>query len=173
MRIKTIIFGMAIGILALTGCGYVPSSHAARNLFGDSVYVSVDIDRAEPENAPYVKDALNSIVINRFGAHLAPKATAANVIRVAYRGSYFYPLTYRNGYVTRYRVFVNVHFDMLTKKGKLSKTIRSIYDADIQESALASSTLRIEAIRKGLEKAMDQFVAYASARGLMPDKQKK
>ncbi len=166
--------GIVLGVFFLVnGCGYIPSSHAMKNLFDDAVYVEVNVDRGEPENAPYVKDELNRIILNRFGGRIVPKSQAKTFIYVSYAGSYFRPLTYRDGYVTRYRVYVNVIFDMLTKKGELHKKIRSIYDADIQESSLASSTLRIEAIRKGLEKAMDQFVAYASAKGLMPDKQKK
>jgi len=59
---------------------------------------------------------------------------------------------------------------MITKKGKLSKTITTIHDADIDQSALSSSALRIEAIRKGLEKAMDEFLAYASAKGVLSAK---
>ena len=158
--------------LLLTACGYKPSAHAIQNLFSDTVYVEVKVDRAEPENAPYLKDEMNRMVYTRFKGRVVPKDQAQSKIVVSYAGSRFTPLTYTDGYVTRYRVHVRVHFDMVTKQGKLSKTITTIYDSDIDESALSSSALRIEAIRKGLEKAMDEFLAYATAKGMLSAKSK-
>jgi hypothetical protein len=154
----------------LSGCGYKPSAHVVRNLFADSVYVEVKVDRVEPENAPYLKDEMNRMVYTRFKGHIVPKDQAESQIIVSYNGSRFIPVTYTDGYVTRYSVRVRVHFDMVTKKGKLSKTITTIHDADIDQSALSSSALRIEAIRKGMEKAMDEFLAYASAKGVLSAK---
>jgi len=160
--------------LFLSACGYQPSSHVVKNLFEtDSVYVEVEVDRAEPENAPFVKDELRRMVYNRFKGHIVPKDQAKSQIYVSYSGTYFRPLSYENGYVTRYRVYTRVKFKMLTKDGVISKNINTIYEADIQESALTSSAIRIEAIRKGLEKAMDEFMAYVSARSLQPKKEKK
>jgi len=161
---------LMVALLLLTACGYKPSSHAIRNLFADTVYVEVNVDRAEPENAPFIKDEMNRIVYNRFKGHVASKEIAKSRIYISYAGSSFTPLTYTDGYVTRYRVNVNVRFNMVTKKGKLSKTISTSHESDIQKSSLSSSTLRIEAIRKGLEKAMDEFLAYASAEGMLDSK---
>ena len=161
-------------VLFLSACGYQPSSHVVKNLFDtDSVYVEVEVDRAEPENAPFVKDELRRMVYNRFKGHIVPKDQAKSQIYVSYSGTYFRPLSYENGYVTRYRVYTRVNFKMLTKDGVINKRINTIYEADIQESALTSSAIRIEAIRKGLEKAMDEFMAYVSARSLQPKKEKK
>jgi len=159
--------------LVLSACAYQPSSHVIKNLFSDSIYVEVEVDRAEPENAPYVKDELRRIVYNRFKGHIVPKDQAESQIYASYSGTYFRPLSYENGYVTRYRVYTRVKFKMLTKDGLISKNINTIYEADIQESALTSSAIRIEAIRKGLEKAMDEFMAYVSARALQKEKEMK
>jgi len=160
--------------LFLSACSYQPSSHVVKNLFAtDSVYVEVEVDRAEPENAPFVKDELRRMVYNRFKGHIVPKDQAESQIYVSYSGTYFRPLSYENGYVTRYRVYTRVNFRMLTKDGVINKKINTVYEADIQESALSSSAIRIEAIRKGLEKAMDEFMAYVSARSLQPKKEKK
>jgi hypothetical protein len=153
-------------VLLLSACGYKPSSHAIKNIFADTVYVEVVVDRAEPENAPFLKDELNRIVYTRFKGHIVPKAQAQSQLRVSYAGSTFTPLTYEDGYVTRYRANIGVHFDMLTKKGRIKKTINSVFESDIHVSSLYSSTLRTEAIRKGLEKALDQFLAYVSAKGM-------
>ena len=162
---KFLIFNFLL--LMITACGYKPSSHAIKNIFSDTVYVEVVVDRAEPENAPFLKDELNRIVYTRFKGRVVPKAQAQSQLRVVYAGSTFTPLSYNEGYVTRYRVNVRVHFAMVTKQGKLTKNIHTVYESDIQASSLSSSALRTEAIRKGLEKALDEFLAYVSAKGTL------
>ena len=156
---------LVTAMLLLTACGYKPSSHFIQNIFADSIYVEVKVDNVEPENAPFIKDEINRLVYTRFKGHIAPKDVAKSKIIVSYDGSSYTPLTYKDGYVTRYRTNIHVHFDMLTKDGKLSKDISSVVESDIQESSLTSSTLRTEALRKGLAKALDEFMAYVSAKG--------
>ena len=153
-------------MLMISACGYKPSSHVIKNIFADSVYVEVIVDRVEPENAPFVKDEMNRLVYTRFKGRVVPKNQAESQIRIAYSGSTFTPLAYENGYVTRYRANIRVRFDMITKKGRMKKNISTIFESDIQASSLASSTLRTEAIRKGLEKALDEFLAYVSAKSV-------
>ena len=165
MKIKSLFF-MLIVLMILSACGYKPSSHIIKNIFADSVYVEVIVDRAEPENAPFVKDEMNRLVYTRFKGRVVPKNQAESQIRIAYSGSTFTPLAYEKGYVTRYRANIRVHFDMISKKGRMQKNISTIFESDIQSSSLASSTLRTEAIRKGLEKALDEFLAYVSARSV-------
>jgi len=153
-------------LLILTAYGYKPSSYYAQNLFDKNVYVEVVVDSADPENAPFIKDELNRMVYNHFGGRIVPKSQADSQIIVHYSGSRFVPLAYENGYIVRYRADVRVYFDMITKHGKISKSIHAVQDSDIQPSSYFSSALRIEAIRKGLEKALDQFLAYASVKGM-------
>ena len=150
-------------LFILTACGYKPSSQVIKSTFEDTVYVDVVVDRVEPENAPFVKDEMNRLIYTRFKGRVASKEQAESQIRVTYAGTTFAPLAYENGYVTRYRATVRVVFDMMTKKGRFSKRISAIHEADIHASSLASSALRTEAIRKGLEKALDEFMAYVSA----------
>lgn len=163
--LKFLIFNSSF--LILTACGYKPSSHMIKNIFEDSVYVEVNVDRVEPENAPFIKDEINRLIYTRFKGRVASKAEAKSQIRLSYAGSTYIPLAYKDGYVTRYRAHIRVHFDMLNKEGKTSKTIVSIVESDIQSSSLTSSALRTEAIRKGLEKALDEFLAYVSAKGMI------
>ena len=156
-----------IALLLFTACGYKPSSHALRTLFAQRVYVEVVVDRAEPENAPYIKDEMNRIVMQRLGRSLVDKAHAQTTLHIAYNGSRFIPLNYRDGYVTRYRTKVQVDFSLHSPKGDLKKRITTQHESDIYPSALSSSQQRIDAIRQGLEKALDEFLAYASAKGLL------
>ena len=156
-------------VLLVSACGYKPSSHMIQNVFSDTVYVEVMIDRVEPENAPFLKDEMNRLVYTRFKGRVVSKEKAQSQIRLSYAGSTFTPLAYKDGYITRYRANIRVKFDMVNKEGKVSKTISSIVESDILQSSLASSALRTEAIRIGLEKALDQFLAYASAKGMLKE----
>ncbi len=162
LTINSLLFTL-IGLL-LVSCGYKPSSHYIKKTFEDTVYVEVVVDRVEPENAPFVKDEMNRLVYNRFKGHVTSKEQAGSSIRISYSGSTFTPLAYENGYVTRYRANVKVRFDMKTKQGKETKRINAVVESDIDASALSSSQARIEAIRLGLEKALDEFLAYVSAK---------
>jgi len=158
-------------VLLLSACGYKPSSQMTKNIFADTVYVEVLVDRVEPENAPFLKDEMNRLVYTRFKGRVVPKEQAQSQIRLSYAGSTFIPLAYANGYVTRYRANIRVDFDMITKEGRVQKTISSIVESDIQASSLTTSALRIEAIRLGLEKALDEFLAYVSAKGMLKEDQ--
>ncbi len=156
-------------VFIVTACGYKPSSHVIKNIFADTVYVEVIVDRVEPENAPYVKDEMNRLVYTRFKGRVTSKAEAKSQIRIAYSGSTFTPLAYEDGYVTRYRANVYVRFNMITKDGQVKKKIHATHEEEIQASSLTSSTLRTEAIRQGLEKALDEFLAYVSAKGMLKE----
>ena len=156
-------------VFLISACGYKPSSHMTKHIFTDTVYVEVLVDRAEPENAPFLKDEMNRLVYTRFKGQVVAKEQAQSQIRLSYAGSTFTPLAYKEGYVTRYRTNVKVRFDMVNKEGKVSKTISSIVESDIEESSLASSALRTEAIRIGLGKALDEFLAYVSAKGMLKE----
>ena len=168
---RTIVkFWMSVSmVLLVSACGYKPSSHMIQNVFPDTVYVEVIVDRAEPENAPFIKDEMSRLVYTRFKGRVVSKEEAQSQIRLSYEGSTFVPLSYKGGYVTRYRANIKVKFDMVTKEGRVSKTISSIVDSDIQESSLTSSALRTEAIRIGLGKALDEFLAYVSAKGMLKE----
>ena len=156
-------------LFLFTSCGYKASSTLINNVFDETIYVEVEVDGAEPENAPFLKDEMNRMVYTRFKGRVVSKEEAKSQIRLRYKGSSFTPLAYENGYVTRYRANIKVHFDMVTKEGKVSKDIRSVVDADIQASSLTSSAIRTEAIRRGLEKALDEFLAYVSAKGMLTE----
>jgi len=161
------LFLITLTVLVFTACGYKPSAHYIKNIFSDSVYVEVEVDAIEPENAPFIKDEMNRLVYQRFGGRVVSKAEATSEIHVSYRGSSYFPLAYEEGYVTRYRVTIRVAFTMKTKDGAvLTKRIATRVESDIQASSLTSSALRVEALRQGLAKALDEFLAYVTAKGM-------
>ena len=168
-RIKFL--AISIILILLTACGYKPSSTVIQNLFNDDIYVEVHVDRVEPENAPFVQDEMNRLVYTRFKERITNDKNAKNKIYINYEGSSFRGVSYDSrGFVTRYRVNIYVDFKMHTKKGIIIKRISTITEEDIKPSSTKSSKLRIEAIRKGLEKALDEFLAYASVKGILKTK---
>jgi len=159
-------------MLMLTSCGYKPSSHYIKKVFPNSVYVEVDVDTIEPENTPYIKDEMNRLVYTRFKGRVTSKKLAQSKIFITYKGTKYTPLAYKDGYVTRYRADVYVKFRMEDKEGMMKKSIHSRVESDIQTSSLTSSTLRTEAIRQGLAKALDEFIGYISAKGMQNNREK-
>jgi len=160
-----------IAFFMMAGCGYKPSSHYIKNVFDDTVYVDVIVSRAEPENAAYVKDALHHMIIARFGGKVVPKAQAESVITASYDGTTFTPIGYdSNGYIVRYDANVRVKFAMKTTKGGFQRSISARVQENISASSTLSSSLRIEAIRVGMAKALDQFLAYAALQGALKEK---
>lgn len=173
---RGVVTGFVAAVLLLVGCGYKPSSHYIRNVFDETVFVNVIVSPSEPENAVYVKDALHRMVITRFGGRIVPRAEAESVVTVSYDGTSFSPVSYdSNGYITRYRARIHMHFKLSRKKGKgFSRGISSTVEENIGASSTLSSALRIEAIRTGMARALDQFLAYAAAEGVLrEDKAKK
>ncbi len=154
-------------VLGFAGCGYQPSSQMVKKVFDESVFVTVDIDTIEPENAPYLTDELRRLIITRFDGKIAAKQEANNIIHVSYKGTKFMPLSYdKYGYVTRYQTTVKVDFTLKTKTGKIiSKTITETVQEGTSDNAIHSSVLRTSSIKAGLAKAVDSFMAYISALG--------
>jgi len=181
---------LSISLLILIGCGYKPSAHYIKNVFNDTVFVDVKVSTSEPENAVYVKDALHRMVITRFQGKVVPKEQAESILEASYDGTNFAPVSYdSNGYITRYRATVRMKFKLTHKKLKassttiakkpltstttakksLSRSISAYVEEDIHASSSLSSSLRILAIRKGMEKALDQFLAFVAAKGMIEE----
>jgi len=154
-------------LIVSVGCGYKPSAHYIKNIISGSVFVDVKVDPKEPENAAYVKDALHQMILTRFKGSLAPKKEASNLIVASYKGTSFNPVSYSNGYITRYRAEIKMEFELVTPKGRFVRHIKSEVEENINASSRLSSALRIEAIKRGMAKALDQFLAYASTQGLL------
>ncbi len=160
-----------IAFFVLAGCGYKPSSHYISKAFDDTVYVDVLVSPSEPENAVYVNDALRNMVISRFGGKVVPKAEAKTIIVASYDGTSFNPVSYDgNGYITRYRANVRMKFQIQTSKKSYQRSITSTIEENINASSTLSSALRIEAIRVGMARALDQFLAYVAAQGALKEK---
>ena len=164
---------LTLSFLILVGCGYKPSAHYIKNVIDGSIYVHVIVDAKEPENAAYIKDALHQMILTRFRGSLAPKESAENVIVASYEGTRFTPISYKNGYITRYRAEIKMEFELRGTKMHFKRKIETQVEENISGSSRLSASLRIEAIKRGMAKALDQFLAYASTNGVLVEEAQK
>ena len=153
-------------ILSFFGCGYRPSSTVTPKTIGGKVYTEVKVSLSDPENAVLVKDALNSAIQSRLKSRLTTKNKADSIIKVVYKSIKFDPLQYdKNGYVIYYQANINLKFQFIKNNKIKERLITGRYSFPIRPSAIISTSLRFEAIKKGSIKALDQFIAYLSSLG--------
>jgi hypothetical protein len=154
--------------LLFTACGYKPSSHYTKKIVGERVYTEVEVSLSDPENAVLIKDALNKALFSRLKSKATRKSRADSSIYVAYDNIRFVPLQYdKNGYVVHYQAYITLGFTFKKKDIIEKKQIVGRYDFPIRPSAIISNDLRFKAIEQGSIKALDQFIAYLSAKGVL------
>ena len=156
-------------ILFLGGaCGYRPSAHFTPHVIGERVYTEVEVSLSDPENSVLTKDALNRALYSRFKSLATRKADAQSQIHVLYQSIDFIPLQYdRNGYVVQYQANIKLKFRLIKGKQHEERLIIGRYEFPIRPSAIISNDLRFKAIEQGSMHALDQFIAYVSAKGLL------
>jgi len=154
-------------VLMLTSCGYRPSSHFTSKTIGEKVYTEVDVSLSDPENAVLVKDALNRALYSRLKSLATTKEEADSTIKVAYDSIKFRPLQYdKNGYVVYYQANIRLRFELIRGDSREERVIMGRYEFPVRPSAIISNDLRFKAIERGSIRALDQFIAYISSKGL-------
>jgi hypothetical protein len=159
---------LTVAMLLLTSCGYKPSSHYTKKIVGENVYTEVEVSLSDPENAVLIKDALNRALYRRLKSKATRKRDADSSIYVAYDNIRFVPLQYnKNGYVVHYQAYITLGFTFIKGEVTEKRQIVGRYEFPIRPSAIISNDLRFKAIEQGSIKALDQFIAYISAKGLL------
>ncbi len=160
-------FAASLLLLALlAGCGYMPASHYARNVVGESVSTEVAILMEDPQNSVIIKDAVDTAVITKFRSALVSRNHSATHLKIVVGSIDFAPLQYDvNGYIVTYRTTVTMNILRTTEGKSAEYTTRGIYDFAIEPNAIISDQARFEAIRRGADKALDAFIARLAAEG--------
>jgi len=154
--------------ILFTACGYKPSVYAAQKLVGQKVYTQVDVSLSDPENAVLTKDALNTALQIRLKRKVTKEQSADSSIYVFYNNIRFIPLQYnRNGYVVFYQAHITLDFTFKKDTIKEHRKIVGRYEFPIRPSAIISNDLRLKAIEQGSLKALDEFITYLAAKGLL------
>ena len=111
-------------LLILTACGYKPTSYYAKNEISGKVFVKLFIDINNATNSVMVKDAVNEMIINEFGAKLTnDKNKADTIVDVTLGNVSFITLQSDNsGFAKLYRTNVTINL----KYKKQNKILRFI-----------------------------------------------
>jgi hypothetical protein len=163
---------LLLALTVFTACGYKPSASYAKKLVGEKVYTQVDVSLSDPENAVLTKDALNMALQTRLKRKVSKAKNADSSIFVFYKDIRFIPLQYdRNGYVVFYQAHIALDFTFKKEKIVEHRRIVGRFEFPIRASAIISNDLRLKAIEKGSLKALDEFITYLAAKGLLLNEQ--
>ena len=163
-------FFLPLLLLFFAGCGYKPSSDFTRSSIGGSVYVEVEINAKEAVSIPYIKDSMIEAVIRRFHSRVKSEEMADTVMYMRLNSVSFTPLNYdRDGYVVAYRANVSISIRYKTKNSSSYKiySAKGIHDFTIEPDSVISDANRENAIKIGSNRAIDSFISYLSAKGIL------
>ena len=159
---------LIITFLFLTACGYKPASLYTKKMLGGKVFTEVEVSLSDPENTVLIKDALNRALYTHLKSHTSRKEEADSSIKIRYKSISFLPLQYNaKGYVVYYQAHIKLDFLFEKGKQKEERSLVGRYEFPIRASAIISNDLRFKAIEKGSMKALDEFISYLSAKGLV------
>jgi len=161
-------FLLILSLILFSACGYKPSANYTKQMIGQKVYTEVEVSLSDPENAVLIKDALNRALYTRLKSKVHEKNGADSSIKVVYRSIRFLPLQYNSrGYVVYYQAYTTLSFTFEKDGTKEERSIVGRYGFPIRPSAIISNDLRFKAIEQGSIKALDEFISYLSAKGLL------
>jgi outer membrane lipopolysaccharide assembly protein LptE/RlpB len=159
-------------VLFFSGCGYKPSSYYAKKTIGDSVYAFVEVLGSDPENAVYIKDAINEAVITKFHSKLASAQDAKTKMHIRISSIALNPVQYdKNGYVTLYRMTVALSTTITKNNGQTFNNMISngSYDFTVEPNTTLSDEKRFNAIKQSAAKAIDMLISQISVKGTLND----
>ena len=153
-----------VGLMALflIGCGYKPAAWYAKEAIQGDVFVDVQISVIDPKNAVLVKDAMNEIIITKFGNKLVKDRSKAQTVVDMKLGTVSLTQIQYNaeGYVRLYRSKIPVIVKYRNKNRSGSFTITGDYDFSVGgDTTVISDAKRFEAIKNAASDAMDEIVS--------------
>lgn len=155
-------------LATLQGCGYFPTAYYAQRAFGDSVYIKLIVNLANPENSIQFKDSLNRAVVARFQNRLASEEEADSIVTIDLADVRDTSIAINEqGFTTFYRVNVEVTYTYENKKGsKNFFTNSGYYDYSVSlENPLTTYNNRFYAISQALDQTIDKFITQVSYQG--------
>ena len=157
---------LAFLIFLISGCGYRPVSHYTKSVTGQSVYISTQTFKQDPENSVLIRDALSEALQIRMGIRPVREKNAETSLRLELDKLTFVPLQYdENGYVVYYRA--NISMDVVASASPKPFKIIGHFDFSVEPNAIITDTLRFEAIEKASLKAVDSLISKLAVRGLL------
>ena len=147
-------------ILVSNGCGYKPTSYYAKNEISGKVYVDLEMDIENTQNAVLVKDAMNEMILNRFNAQLTQDKESADtqvLVRLS-NVTHSVMASDNEGYAKTYRadVTITVTYQKLGEQKKYI-SVSNYYDYDVVANSLVSDQQKQEAVKKAAARAFSDL----------------
>jgi hypothetical protein len=156
-----ILFGFVIFLLS--ACGYKPSINFAKESIGQSVYVEVKFKSDNPKNTVLIKDAMNELIMTKFGSRLVDNEKIADtVIILSLQAFSLSEISFdEEGYVKLYRsrTTIATNYETKSKKKKGSFVTSGFYDFSVDNDSTITDSKTFEAIKSASSKALDEIIS--------------
>jgi hypothetical protein len=163
--------------LIFTGCGYKPTSYYAKKEISGDVFVKLNISIDNSIHSVLIKDAINEMVVNQFGASLTNNRQKANtIINVSLNGVSFKSLQDDNqGYASLYKTSVNIALTYLNTDTNIANsfTLSGSYDYSVDTDSLITDTKKQESIKIATQKALGEIFSKIAVQSLKKAKKDK
>lgn len=174
------LFAILLLAFLIMGCGYKPSSVAARDVLGGSVWIDVIISKIDPESSVNVKDGIKSAMLRRLGTDLVSKDLAESIIIASIKSLTFTAISYDQfGYATAYKANLIMEYRLKQKNGNIKSILasgdydfrvtRRIDDKRFTDSVISDSE-RFDAITNASLQSFDEFISKLAMQGLLDGK---
>lgn len=163
MKLSHILFSSFL-VLFLSACGYKPSSHYAKEQVQGNVFVNLEVDLEDPQNAVLIKDAMNEIIVHRLDSKIVYDRKLADTVMDVKLNSVSVSVLQDDaqGFNKLFNVAVNVRVKYTT--GTKSETFSVSGDTDYSvanadDSSTLDSNERFVAVRQAASKALEEVIS--------------
>ena len=164
-------------IFILTGCGYKPTSHYAKNEISGKVFVKLNVNIDNATNSVLVKDAVNEMVVNQFGASLTNNESKANTIMDVSLSSVGFTTLQSDsqGYAQLYRTNVEISLSYLNVDLNESKSlsVSGSYDYSVDADSVITDAKKQESVKVAAQKALTEIFSKIAVQSFKKDEEDK
>ncbi len=174
-RLLLLFFIFHFSFFIFSGCGYKPTSHYAKHEINGKVYVKLNVDIDNATNSVLVKDAVNEMIINQFGASLTSNENIANTIMDVSLGSVSHATLQSDsqGYAKLYRTSVSISLNYHNKDANVTKSISvsGSYDYSVDEDSLITDAKKKESVKVAAQKALSEVFSTIAVQSFKKDEE--
>ena len=159
---KYLISYIVFVVLFIGGCGYKPTSYYAKHEIKGKVFVNLSVNIDNATNSVLIKDAVNEMVINQFGATLTSDKQKADTIVDVSLGKVSYNALQddNQGYAKLYRTTVSIKLDYIHKddnNSRKSLSVSGTYDYSVDNDSLITDAKKQESVKIAATKALGEI----------------
>jgi len=167
---------LSLVLFLFTACGYKPTSYYAKNEIAGKVFVKLNVDIRNATNSVFIKDAVNEMVVNQFGATLTNNKEIANtLINISLGDVSFSALQYDSrGYAKLYRTTISINLNYSYKNNENKMTNRTLsvsgsYDYSVDDDSLITEAKKQESVKIAAQRALDEIFSKIAIESFKDD----